>query len=129
MRRAHSALLLHPIRVRLVLLGIIKRKVLSHPASSVRKVGVLGRVALATVLHQLVKSNAMSVWLSLSVNLRAPAYDVVSKVAMSAEQMSKSQGDGGVCMQSTCRLVSLAKRTLILLVVAMSFLTIFGYLI
>ncbi|WP_435276126.1 beta-lactamase regulator AmpE [Psychrobium sp. nBUS_13] len=74
-------------------------------------------------------SNAMSVWLSLSVNFRAPAYDVVSKVAMSAEQMSKSQGEAGVCMQSTCRLVSLAKRTLILLVIAMSFLTIFGYLI
>jgi len=74
-------------------------------------------------------SNAISVWVSLTINWRAPAYDVVSKVAMAAEQMSKSQGEEGVCMQSTCRLVSLAKRTLILLVVAMSILTIFGFLI
>ena len=63
----------------------------------------------------------------MQINL--PAYDVVSKVAMAAEQMSKQQGDDGVCMQSTCRLVRLAKHTLILLVVAMSFLTIFGFLL
>ncbi|MGB0834448.1 MAG: beta-lactamase regulator AmpE [Psychrobium sp.] len=74
-------------------------------------------------------SNAINLWLSIALNIKAPAYDVVSKVAMAAEQMTKSQGDEGVCMQSTCRLVSLAKRTLLLLVVVMSFLTIFGYLI
>jgi AmpE protein len=74
-------------------------------------------------------SNAISVWISLTLNWKAPAYDVVSKVAMASEQMSKSQGEEGVCMQSTCRLVSLAKRTLLLLVVAMSVLTIFGFLI
>lgn len=74
-------------------------------------------------------SNAISVWFSLTINFKAPAYDVVSKVAMAAEQMSKSQGNEGICMQSTCRLVSLAKRTLLLLVVAISLLTIFGFLI
>lgn len=74
-------------------------------------------------------SNAINLWFSLATNWKAPAYDVVSKVAMAAEQMTKSQGDEGVCMQSTCRLVSLAKRTLLLLVVVISFLTIFGFLI
>lgn len=74
-------------------------------------------------------SNAINLWVSIALNIKAPAYDVVSKVAMAAEQMTKSQGEEGVCMQSTCRLVSLAKRTLLLLVVAMSFLTIFGFLI
>lgn len=74
-------------------------------------------------------ANAINVWFSLTINWQAPAYDVVSKVAMASEQMSKSQGEQGVCMQSTCRLVSLAKRTLMLLVVIMSLLTIFGYLI
>lgn len=74
-------------------------------------------------------SNAISVWLGVVLNVSLPAYDVVSRVAMAAEQMSKQQGDDGVCMQSTYRLVRLAKRTLTLLVGVMSFLTIFGYLI
>lgn len=74
-------------------------------------------------------SNAIGVWFSLAVNVKAPAYDVVSKTAMAAEQMSKSQGNEGVCMQSTCRLVNLAKRNLLLLVVIVSLLTIFGFLI
>ncbi len=74
-------------------------------------------------------SNAINVWLSLTLNIKAPAYDVVSKVAMAAEQMSKSHGEEGVCMQSTCRLVNLAKRTLGLLVVGVSVLTIFGFLL
>jgi len=74
-------------------------------------------------------SNAIGVWFSLAVNVKAPAYDVISKTAMAAEQMSKSQGNEGVCMQSTCRLVNLAKRNLLLLVVIVSLLTIFGFLI
>jgi len=74
-------------------------------------------------------SNAIGTWFSLTINFKAPAYDVISKTAMAAEQMSKSQGDEGVCMQSTCRLVNLAKRNLLLLVVVISFLTIFGFLV
>jgi len=73
-------------------------------------------------------SHAMPVWASLCLNAKLPAYDVVSKVAMAAEQISKQTDEDGVCMTLTCRLVQLAKRTLMLMVVAVSLLTIFGVL-
>lgn len=74
-------------------------------------------------------SHAIPVWASLCLNFKLPAYDVVSKVAMAAEQMPKQAEEEGVCMTLTCRLVQLAKRTLALLVAAVSMLTIFGVLI
>jgi len=74
-------------------------------------------------------SHAIPVWLSLCLNIKLPAYDVVSKVAMASEQIDKKTEGDGVCMTLTCRLVQLAKRTLVLMVSAISLLTIFGVLI
>lgn len=74
-------------------------------------------------------SHAISEWLSLAVKPKLSAYELVSNVAMAAEQMSHSSATEGVCMESTCRLVNLAKRNLILLVGVASLMTIFGLLI
>jgi len=74
-------------------------------------------------------AHAIPVWASLCLNYKLSAYDVVSKVAMAAEQMSKRNDQDGMCMTLTCRLVQLAKRTLTLLVAAVSLLTIFGVLL
>jgi len=73
-------------------------------------------------------AHAMPVWFSVCSNVKLPAYDVVSKVAMAAEQISKAQADECITMAGTCRLVQLAKRTLLLLAVMVSMLTIFGVL-
>jgi len=74
-------------------------------------------------------SHAVPVFSSLCLNVKLPAYDVVSKVAMAAEQLSKQTNDDRVCMTLTCRLVRLAKRTLGLLLAVVSLLTIFGILL
>jgi len=76
-------------------------------------------------------SHAVPVWFSLCSNVKLPAYDVVSKVAMAAEQIAKDQDEDQECvtMAGTCRLVQLAKRTLLLLAVMVSMLTIFGVLL
>lgn len=74
-------------------------------------------------------AHAVPVWASLCLNVKLAAYDVVSKVAMAAEQMPDEPDEDGVCMTLTCRLVQLAKRTLGLLVAAVSLLTIFGVLL
>ena len=73
-------------------------------------------------------AHAVPVWISLCSNLKLATYDVVSKVAMAAEQMSEPTEQDEVCISLTCRLVQLAKRTLGLLVALVSLLTIFGIL-
>lgn len=73
-------------------------------------------------------AHAVPVWVSLCSNLKLATYDVVSKVAMAAEQMSEPTEQDEVCISLTCRLVQLAKRTLGLLVALVSLLTIFGIL-
>ena len=71
-------------------------------------------------------SHAIPVWSRSIFQPKLSAYDLVTSVAMAAEQVSHSSSEPGVCMQSTCRLVHLAKRNLMLLLAAISLSTIFS---
>ena len=71
-------------------------------------------------------SHAISLWFSLVIKPRLPAYQLISQVAMAAEQVSHTANTSGVCMESTCRLVHLAKRNLLLLVGIIALMTIVG---
>lgn len=87
------------------------------------RIVALGYVLVGNFAH------AIGKWASLAVQPKLPAYELVSNVAMEAEQMSHRSSTQGICMESTCRLVKLAKRNLILLVGVVSLMTIAGVLI
>ncbi|MDP2562041.1 beta-lactamase regulator AmpE [Psychrobium sp. 1_MG-2023] len=77
-------------------------------------------------------SHAIGEWGKTIAQPSLATYDVLTRVAMASEQFSYdqfSQGEDSVCMESTCRLVKLAKRTAVLLVAVISMLTIAGVLI
>ena len=74
-------------------------------------------------------SHSISVWFSLVIKPNESAYELVSQVAMAAEQVSHQSDNQGVCMQSTCRLVHLAKRNLMLVVAIIALMTISGIII
>lgn len=70
-------------------------------------------------------SHAIPIWLRLVLQPKISAYDLVTNVAMAAEQISHTSPVSGVCMKSTVGLVDLAKRNLMLLLAAISLSTIF----
>jgi len=73
-------------------------------------------------------SNAISLWLSLLFKFKLPAPQLIGAVAMAAEQVTDVSCVQGVCMQTTCRLVALAKRNLLLLLGLVALMTIAGLL-
>ncbi|QIZ78554.1 beta-lactamase regulator AmpE [Ferrimonas lipolytica] len=103
----------------------------------------LGRPRLSTTLHLLdwlparIVSvsfafaghfqQSMQVLLPNLINLRVPARKVVVDVAIAAEEMP-SQTKQPICILSTLAMLKLVKRNLVLLLVVVSFLTIFGFL-
>ncbi|RLV58633.1 beta-lactamase regulator AmpE [Parashewanella curva] len=71
-------------------------------------------------------SSALSTWLSQVSNPTANARDIITKTALAAEILPE-KSDEPVCIQSTLSLLTLTKRTFILLVTLLSLLTIFGW--
>ncbi|WP_298443192.1 beta-lactamase regulator AmpE [uncultured Ferrimonas sp.] len=72
-------------------------------------------------------SHAMAVLLPDLLSLSVPARQVVINVAVAAEEIPEKSTQP-ICIQSTLAMLKLVKRNLILLLVLVSFLTIFGVL-
>lgn len=71
-------------------------------------------------------SHGIKAWLPLATNPIASARDIITQTAIASEILPE-KSDAPVCIQSTLSLLTLTKRTFILLVTILSFLTIFGW--
>ena len=70
-------------------------------------------------------SKAISAWLSLVLDPKRSARDIITQVALAAETLPESSS-APVCLQSTIALLQLSKRNFILLITVLSLMTIFG---
>jgi AmpE protein len=70
-------------------------------------------------------SQALAQWRRLALNIQTSARRIITQTAVAAEVMPEPT-DAPVCVQSTLTLLALSKRNFILLVTALSLLTIFG---
>ena len=82
----------------------------------------LGYVLVGNFAH------AIGIWGQQAVMLRQSPFELVSSVAMASEQLSSKADEEHVCMESTCRLVRLAKRNLLLIIAMIAIMTIYGSL-
>lgn len=82
----------------------------------------LGYVLVGNFAH------AIGIWGQQVMMLKQSPCELVSSVAMASEQLSYESDKEHVCMESTCRLVSLAKRNLLLIISLIAVMTILGSL-
>ena len=82
----------------------------------------LGYVLVGNFAH------AIGIWGQQAVMIRQSPFELVSSVAMASEQLSSKADKEHVCMESTCRLVRLAKRNLLLIIALIAIMTIYGSL-
>ncbi|GIU23205.1 beta-lactamase regulator AmpE [Shewanella colwelliana] len=73
-------------------------------------------------------SAAFSCWRKQAFQLKRPAREIISEVALAAETI-ESDSNAPICVQSTISLLQLSKRNFILLVTGLSLLTIFGVVV
>ncbi|USD37189.1 MULTISPECIES: beta-lactamase regulator AmpE [Ferrimonas] len=72
-------------------------------------------------------SRALSVWMSLAFRPTVSARELITEVALVAEEIPLETA-APVCVQSTLSLLKLAKRNVTLLLIVVSLLTIFGFI-